>query len=511
MSLLRRHWPAASAVLVALTHVGGVWAQQSANSAQAWSISSRLAVAGTLSERVTARSGGDASQAGSVSLTPGVKVVANTGSLSGFLDYAPSAVVRRGYVHSETVQHNLSAQARGELIDDRVFVDMMAAANRQVISAAGQQVVSSLQRANQTQTFTGRFSPYYKTRLPGDVEVVARYAAQGVMTSSKSLADTLNQSTTLSVSQRFAGAATWSIDASQQRTLFNGPQRDTSGQSLNGRLNYAFTPTLSAYVQAGQEESDVRSLDMKRYDTQGLGLSWQPDRLTRLSASTTRRFFGQAHDVALEQRFHQSVLRIADSRSLVQQPAAVATASLGTLNDLLDALFADLEPDPVARAKFVDDYLNSRGLSGDTVISRAFLTNAASVVRSQSLSWVVSWPRDTFSVILQQGRQAQLQGQLLTGADDLQQVSSSRSLGGTMTWGHRLTPRDALTLSVSRQRVRSQGLVTTSNGSETFALSYTSKLTRQISGGLTIQRARSLSSVLPYAENMVMGNVLVVF
>ncbi len=114
-------------------------------------------------------------------------------------------------------------------------------------------------------------------------------------------------------------------------------------------------------------------------------------------------------------------------------------------------------------------------------------------------------------MILQQGRQAQLQGQLLTGADDLQQVSSSRSLGGTMTWGHRLTPRDALTLSVSRQRVRSQGLVTTSNGSETFALSYTSKLTRQISGGLTIQRARSLSSVLPYAENMVMGNLLVVF
>jgi len=473
-------------------------------------VSPRLSVQGLVADRSTAGTDGRQSD-GSLTVSPGLRVVANRAALKGFLDYNLSDIERARGPNRSTLQHTLNAQGKAELVDQKVFLDLSAVASRQIVSEQGQQVVSSLQRDNQTQTFTGVLSPYVQTRLPQDIDLLARYNATGVMTRTPTIADTLSQTGSLRLSQRLGGGLTWAVDGSSQHVLYHGPRPEVDLRSASAQLGYTFDAHLQLYVKGGVESNNATLTTAGSHGQSGWGMDWTPDAFTRFSASRNLHAYGTDHAVSFEQRWRRSVLRFSDAQSLSLLPTTTTVGTLGTLNQLLNSAFAQLEEDPVARAQLVQSFLQSRGLSGDTLVQQTYLSSGARVQRMQQLAWVTNWTRDSLTLSLMQSWSRQLRGQAGLSLAALNTVADTQSQGWTVAWGHRLTPRDNLSLTLAQQRVTGLGASVASNGSQSAALTLGSALTRQMVGNFTLRRTRSTGSLLPYEETSLAAGLVYQF
>jgi uncharacterized protein (PEP-CTERM system associated) len=388
--------------------------------------------------------------------------------------------------------------------DGRAYVDASAVASEEAISAFGPSGGSGISDNNRSATFSYRFSPYLKGRLAGATDYEVRYSLAGSNTRQAGRSDSQSQDLSLLMQGVFNGPLGWSIQA-QSGTTDYSQDRETRSDSVRLNLNYAVTPQLMLTALAGVERNDVLSVQRESYNIAGVGANWRPSPRSRLSLDLQKRYFGHSHNLQLEHRTGRTLWRLRDSRDVSNSPTQAATASLGTLQDLLDAYYLPLEPDPVKRAQLVSAGLLELGLSGGTEVFQSFLASSATLARTQSLSAVLQGRRTVVTATLSRSRTSRLQSLISLGDDfDSSDFVLQHALGVSV--GHRLTPLTSVSADWSLQR-NEGSLATQKTTNNSLTLRMNTQLAPRTSGSVQLRRTVQDSPTSPYGETSIAGTV----
>lgn len=244
----------------------------------------------------------------------------------------------------------------------------------------------------------------------------------------------------------------WRFEAQRSETRY----RDTTQEPLvldTARATVLYAPgvDLRLGIHTGYERTsfDTPGQNGVLY---GVDAKWQPSSRTRLSALGERRFFGSAWSLAFDHRTPAFAWNILSTRTL--QTSAQALVDLPATDNvaaLLDGMFTTRFPDPVERARAVQDFIASRGLPTSSLQPIALQQQQLSVVNLNKATVALIGVRNTvsFSAFHSRTRDALDASAIPSGGS----LTNNTQVGASVDLTHRLTPNYALTASADWSRI----------------------------------------------------------
>ena len=346
----------------------------------------------------------------------------------------------------------MQADARGELIDDFLFVDANAARSQQNISPFGQVSTNNdYASANRAEVQNWRISPYIVQRFGSTATAELRYARDSVDAGRTGLGTSEGNTVSMNLN---SGAAFrtmgWGLQLSEQK-IDDSIANDITIKTANAALRYKVVPTLDLTAGLGYDDYDYQALGgTTRGKSWNAGFAWNPSRRSSLTASLGHRYFGPSRMLKALHRSRHTTWSInyddavTTTRANFLLPLAVDTAAL------LDGLFTPSFPDPVERRRAVEAYIQSTGLPPALANNINYFSNRyslqkslrASVAfregRSSALFSIYRMRRDALSV---RETDSPLLGSSLNTIND-----NTSQKGVTAQWDYRLNGRTSLNL-----------------------------------------------------------------
>lgn len=396
--------------------------------------------------RVSSPGGSDAGSEFVTRVSPGISWRGHSGRVVGSLDYVLNLSEYSRHHDAEPVEQALSSAVTVEAIPQWMYVDARAAISQQYLSAYGLQSASGSLMANNNRVdvLNVYVSPTVQRGIGDFAEVELKLQA-GATNGYKSIAadsNTSGGSFTLR-SPRAAGLLGWSLSTTQQRVDFRAGRQTYSDRSI-ASLSFKATPDLQLSARGGFENTDVGSLDRRRYDNWGLGLRWVLDERTRVSVDGDRRYFGNGHQVAIDHRMRHLVFHLASTRDATNSSDAGGVGRPVTLYQLYYSQFASIEPDPALRDARVREFLRLLGLNPNGVVAGGAVASAVMLQRRDDIAVAYNGQRTTFSL---QGFSSATQ--VLDNPFGVLNDGPVRQRAVIATLAHGLTPKSSVSLSVS--------------------------------------------------------------
>ncbi|MDP1684457.1 TIGR03016 family PEP-CTERM system-associated outer membrane protein [Hydrogenophaga sp.] len=471
-----------------------VWIERRVTVGQTLSTNGNLSSTNARSEQIT-------------EVTPGIRAVFNTPRVQGFLDYSLSALYYAQGTSGNQFRNALNASAQVNAWDNRAFIDLSGVISNQAISAFGPQSVNGRSDTNQSETASFRFSPYLRGSFAGNTDYELRYSLQTANTNTAARSDITDQAASMRLGSRNTGQTLgWSLNASSGATTYSRG-RDTESSSAQGGLIIAATPQVQVTLLAGVESNDIISLQKETYNTSGINVEWRPSERTRLFVGVENRYFGTGHNIALEHRTGQTLWRYTDTRGVVNNPLQGGADSLGSSSDallraLLDNQFRS-ETNDIRRAQLVEAaFTQLKGSGVNTSFFQNFLTSSATLDRVQRLSVALSGIRSVWTLSAFRSDSSRLDS-FATGVDDFAFNTDIQQQGWSLNFAHRLTPLSSFNAALTNQKsVGSSGL---NLRSTTVSLGLSTRLSRQTSGSVQLQRANYSGTSGPYNDTAISG------
>jgi uncharacterized protein (PEP-CTERM system associated) len=386
-------------------------------------------------------------------VSPRIRIGGQSGRVRGYLDYALTATLYARDTDSSTFYNALNASANVEAVPDRIFVDANASISRQFISPFGTQSIDpSLNNSNTTQVTTLSVAPYVKGQLAGQVNYLGRafYTYTNSGTSQASDSEAWGALLAFDSTTRWSRLS-WGLDFSYREVRFTD-QRSEFDQLNVFSLNYAVTPELRVSLRGNVETSNLTSLDNETTTGWGGGLRWAPSPRTNLVLEYDQRVFGNSHLYSFDYRTPRTVWSISNRQGLSTGQRNSGRGGPGSIFDLLFAQFATVEPDPVARAQLVDNFLRANGIDPNSSLNSGYLPNQVVLERRREAS--VAWLGQRSSVILNiyETQSQSVFAASLNPDDNFAGGNVIEWRGGSASWSHRLTPTATLTFTGTGQR-----------------------------------------------------------
>lgn len=390
---------------------------------------------------------------------PWISVFGQSGALRGSLNYSLSA----SFYSSDsnpTFYNFLSAQGTAELVRSQAYVDATASISRQQISPFGTQSGSpTLINSNSTQVSSLSVSPRVNGQIAGQVDYIGRAYFSATSSGTSLAPDSSEWGGILS----FNGSSRWNqlrwgLNFSYREFNFS-EQRSTFDQLYWASLNYAPIPDLILSLRANQETSNLVSLNSEVHYGYGGGVRWTPSPRTELIAEYDTRVFGSSHLYAFNYRTARTVWSISSTQGLSNGQGTSGlggiygntTASPTTAFEQMFAVFASIQPDPILRTQLVNDYLRARGIDPNASLVPNYLPSQMSEQLSNNAS--VAWMglRDTVMLSVNRTQTTDL-GPLSNPGNNFANGQPVTWQGFSVSWSHRLTPLQMLTVTGTQQR-----------------------------------------------------------
>ena len=465
--------PIAGAVLLA---AASAHAQDGTGANRSWVVVPRLTISETFTNNVRLASSGQ--QAEQITeLSPGINLKSNSPRLNGYLDFALSELAYAQGSSSNLSQKALSTSAAWEAIDNWAYLDFNGTISQQALSALGTQSISNGSvNDNKTQVSSYMISPYVQGRLGTFAGYNARLSR--VLTQSANPAGSGVASTSGSVSVNSDSTFKdlgWQANVSRQSVNYSAGRLTEDDQWRLG-LTYSVTPQFSVSANGGYEQSNFTSADKQGYATQGFGVSWAPSERTKISASKSKRSFGDANTLTIEHRTARTAWKYSDSKDVSEAPS----------QSILPA---------------------NNGVGNAPVVS-GFLTTALALQRRQDISVSLLGIRDTVTLAATK-TQSSRADTVSTSVDDLSNSELSQQ-GFSAQYSHRLSPDYLLTATGSQQKTSA-----ISNTQDTrlkqLNLSLNAKIGRATNATVGVRRVIFDSTSSPYGETAMTFTLTVQF
>jgi uncharacterized protein (PEP-CTERM system associated) len=456
------------------------------------------------------RAGGANGTEALLRLIPSLTLAHRGGRLQGSLIYSGALTTRRGIDDREETEYlnSLSANYVLEAIEGIGFIDARASVSQQSISAVGAPVGTTTSSSNRTETATASVSPYLRGRLADAAEYELRMVGAATKGGDAAAASSRSEQASFSLRAPRSAMLGWGLSGARQRvkfstsTAYTTTDRVTAELALQPDIDWRFSLT------AGQERSDVIGAVRQEYENYGAGVQWTPSPRTTVSVAGQERYFGRAHQVAVEHRFQRSSLRYSDSRDVTGGADSLAQGQAVTLYEVLFTQFAAQIPDPVQRDQFVLGLLQALGRSRDEVVSGGLFSNAGiSAQRRRELFWTWTGPRLTVtgSGFSLDSERVDIGGVNPAGRND---NIGQTGYAGSVGW--RLTPLTSI--SATGSRAMSKDTVNLSRSDlKSVSLALTSRVGARATGGLSVRYSVLNGSGDAYRETAITASLSLQF
>jgi uncharacterized protein (PEP-CTERM system associated) len=171
----------------------------------------------------------------------------------------------------------------------------------------------------------------------------------------------------------------------------------------------------------------------------GIDLRWQPSPRTQLTAWEEHRFFGSSWRVDFAYRTPRLAWTVASTRQLDTSPQSLLDLpATQNVPALLDAIFSARFPDPIERARIVNDLIAQRGLPTSTLQPISLQAQRLSVLQQTTTSVAIIGVRNTltFSAYRSKSEDAVNSGPLAAATA----LTNNVQYGAGVAFAHRLTP-----------------------------------------------------------------------
>jgi uncharacterized protein (PEP-CTERM system associated) len=438
---------------------------------------------------------------------PEVHIGGQSGRLKGFLDYALTASAYAHDRESSNLQNALNASLNAELIESRLFVDANASITQEYLSPFGTQSPDpSLGNTNRTEVSTFDIAPRLAGQIAGEVNYEASLQYGYTSTGTSQAAD----SSILAGILRFEASTRWSKLSWAATFTYRKIDFSTGNSNFDEfallSLRYAVTPELRVSVRGNIEASDLTSPERQTTSGWGGGLEWNPSPRTKLFLEEDQRSFGSSHVYGLEYRTPRTVWSISGRQGLSNGTFNGGRGNSGSAFDLLFTQFAAVQPDPVARAQLVTDFMKSNGIAQDTSFNSGYLTDQVTYERRQEASVALMGRRSTVILNAYQTYAKGLAGSPSPPGSQFADGNVLRWRGFGVTLAHQLTPQSTVNLSAAQERT------TESVGGQhtnlwTVTGMWFTNLTRRSSLSLSARYSDFSSSTAPYTEAALTANL----
>lgn len=453
-------------------------------------------------------------------LAPGVNINAKTARLKAKLDYTLLGQYYSTPSGYSRTQNSLNSFGTLEAVEQWLFVDFSGVIAQQAKSAFGPQSPSSASlNKNLTETATFRLSPYIRGQFAGLAEYSLRYNRATTQASSATVSDIdLSEWTGQIRGSTPFQSLRWSLDASQQTADYS-LGRKTDAERLYATATYLVVPQFSVSVSGGTESNNYASANSESHTTHGYGFDWTPTERTKISAFKDRRFFGDGHRFNITHRFSRSSISYSDTKDVAVLNQS-ASFGLGATNLELAYLACTLDQsqrypddpeqlDQVCTA-WANSFVSQNGLPPNEQATTSFLFSRATLQRRQQLAIAVQGARNSLTVMFNRNEMQSLLASS-TLPDDFSSTTRINQRGLSINYSHRLSGLTSLNLLASRQESVSTGVSALKLTTTIYQANLTSSLGPKTTGGLSIRRTESDSTINPYTENALIGTLSVNF
>lgn len=388
-----------------------------------------------------------------VGISPGIQIGGQTGRIRGYLDYVLTATFYARNEESSSFNNYLNASVNAEAVQNWLFIDANANISQQFISPFGTQSINpNLNNSNSTQVTTVNVAPHVKGQIAGQVNYVGRAFYTFTNSGTSQAADSTVWGALLGFDSTTRWSRlSWGLDFTYREAKFSG-QRSEFDQLNVLSLNYAVTPELRVSLRGNTETSNLVTIDSETTSGWGAGLRWTPSPRTNLVVDYDQRVFGNSHLYSFDYRTPRTVWSISNRQGLSTGQYNGGRGNSGSPFDLLFAQFAAIEPDPVARAQLVNNFLRANGIDPNSSLNTGYLPNQVVLERRREAAVAWTGQRNTMIFNVYQTQSESLQPALLNPDAPLAGGNMITWLGGGATWSHRLTPSATLALSGTGQR-----------------------------------------------------------
>jgi uncharacterized protein (PEP-CTERM system associated) len=245
-------------------------------------------------------------------------------------------------------------------------------------------------------------------------------------------------------------------------------------------------------------------------NTHGYGFDWYPTERTQVSAFKERRFFGDGHTFSINHRTPLTAWKYTDSRDVSILPNQLTRVGLGTYYDLMYSQLASSMPDPVARADFVNNLLQTLGIPNNAQIVGGFLTSQVSIQRLQEMSFMLQGVRNVLTFAATRTEHQAL-GAATGPADAFVTSQTIRQRGFNVNLSHRLSPLSTLVVSASQQNSIGSGQSDLATKQRTLTTNFSTRLGPNTTATLGARRTIFDSTTTPYSENALTGTLTAQF
>ena len=243
------------------------------------------------------------------------------------------------------------------------------------------------------------------------------------------------------------------IEAERSETRYrNGVEKPLVIDLARLTLNYELATDFTVGVHGGRERTSFET-GGSGGNLVGVQAKWTPSPRTTFSAFEEERFFGRAWSVSFAYRAPQIALSLVSSRGVQTSPQSVLDVpGTGNVAALLDAIFTTRYPDPIERARIVNELIAREGLPTDTLQPIFVRAQRLSLSTSSSASVTLIGVRNSLSLVAFQTRteDAVDGGLLSTGLA----FTNNTQTGAAVAASHRLSPTMALVGSADWTRIR---------------------------------------------------------
>lgn len=387
-----------------------------------------------------------------LTISPGLSLGGQSGRVKGFLDYRLDAIFYARNQQSSSFQNYLNARVNAEAVENWLFVDASASISQQYISPFGSQSTdNSLVNSNRTEVSTVNIAPYIRGQIAGNINYLGRVFYDFTSSGTSQAGDSQFWGGVLRLDSTTRWSRlSWSLDLTYREGHFED-RRNVFDQLNILSLNYAITPYLKVSARGNTEDSNISTFEAQKTNGWGWGLQWSPSPRTNLSLVQDQRFFGSSHVYSFDYRTPRTVWSISSTQGLSTGQNIGGRGTAGSPYDLLFAQFATIEPDPVARAQLVNNFLKSNGINPSASLNPGYLPSQVVEEERQQASVAMLGDRSTLVFNAYQTYSRNLNP--LTNPDsNFANGNVLHWLGFGVNWAHRLTPTSSLNLGVTQQQ-----------------------------------------------------------
>ncbi len=350
-----------------------------------WTIQPLLEVAETYSDNIALEPSGLEEDDFVTEINPGLLLRGAGRRLTLDLGYRLQNLLFANNSDSNSTNHQLFANATGELYREHLFLDASASVGQENFSDLGSRPSDNLSLGDDRgNVITYSISPYWRQRFRDLAEAQVRFTYDDVSGDNDDVSGSSRVVNASLVSGTRFGRWGWDLrydrqDVSDEVGDVADPNAvDNDGgpsfETFDGEVSYRLTRQLGLFAAGGFENNDFASVDQ---DTDGvtwrIGANWRPSRNTELEAFYGHRFFGSTWGMDLTHRSRRTTWSANYREEVVQTRNLLLDRSLFALADTPQELITNpIATDQVEEEELVQFSGSLPTFSNEVFIDKTF-------------------------------------------------------------------------------------------------------------------------------------------